>query len=385
MSGLMQRRHFLATGGISLSFAHCGFAATTRSNESIPEDVAGDTLEARRREILHWFETHVYGHPPEGIRSEVEWSPSSEPNPAAGIAAEDGILTLTGLEQKALRVPLRLYRPAQATARVPAVIFICNRDRELMEFSTDADFWPMAEIVKAGFLTVAFNVKDVAHDDPAEFIKNRGLPDLDASPDGESRGAALSAWAFVASELRSHLIRRSDVVAQEISVVGHSRGGKAAILAGARDSGFAVSFSSNSGCGGAAHNLTKEGEKISDITQRFPNWFCEKFQSLAGKEAELRYDQHHLLGCIAPRKIFVTSASEDAWADPRAEYLSCQLASPIHQFMGAEGLSGETLPLPSAGEVRLGGSIGYHLRAGKHNLTRSDWMHFLAFAKSSGG
>jgi hypothetical protein len=379
----MQRRHFFATGGIGLSFASSIFAAGPGHTETTAKEMSGDTLEARRLEILRWFETHVYGQPPQGIRSELAWSPSDEPAPAPGIVAEDGVLILTGHESRTLRVPLKLYRPAHAATPVPAAIFICNRDRELMKFSSEAEFWPMAEIVKADWLTLAFNVKDVAHDEPAELIKNPGLLELDASPAGASRGGATSAWAFVASEIRRHLIHRGDVLAEQISVVGHSRGGKAAILAGARDPGFAVTFSSNSGCAGAAHNLTKEGEKIADITRRFPTWFCEKFQSFAGKEAELRYDQHHLLGCIAPRKIFVTSATEDAWADPRAEYFSCQLASPIHQFVGAAGLSGETLPLPMAGEVRPGGSIGYHLRQGKHDLTCSDWMHFLEFAKSA--
>lgn len=381
----MQRRHFIATGGIGLSFASSIFAANQSHADTSSNDVAPGSLEARRLEIVRWFETHVYGLPPQGIRSEIAWSPSAEPRPAPEVLAEDGLLTLTGSGGKMLRVPLKLYRPTQAATPAPVAIFICNRDREVMDFSPEAEFWPMAEIVKAGWLTIAFNVKDVAHDEPAELIKNPGLLELDASPAGESRGGATSAWAFVASEIRRHLILRSDVVAEQISVVGHSRGGKAAILAGARDPGFAVTFSSNSGCGGAAHNLTKEGEKIADITRRFPTWFCEKFQSFAGREAELRYDQHHLLGSIAPRKIFVTSATEDAWADPRAEYFSCQLASPIHQFMGAEGLSRETLPLPQAGEVRPGGSIGYHLRQGKHDLTRSDWMSFLEFSKTTGG
>lgn len=373
----MRRRHFLATGSLGLSFAGSGFAASSSPAKEAP----ADSMEARRAEILRWFEANVYGHPPLGIRSELTWKPAAEPRPAPDVIAEDGTLSLTGAGGRQMQVPVKLFRPAHSEEPVPAAIFICNRPHDEMEFKQGAEFWPADAIVKAGWLTVAFNVKDVAHDEPAVMLKNPGLLDLDTSPPGESRGAATSAWAFVASEIRAHLCRRTDVLAEGISVVGHSRGGKAAVLAGARDPEFAVTFSSNSGCGGAAHNLTKEGEKIADITKRFPTWFCEKFRSFAGKEAELRYDQHHLLGCIAHRKIFVTSASEDAWADPRAEYFSCQLASPIHQFVGAEGLTGETLPLPEPGEVRPGGSIGYHLRQGKHDLTRSDWLHFLEFAK----
>lgn len=389
-SATMNRRHFLTTSSLGLPMAGSFLAAFPAAAADRTPKVAAladssdpvkTTLDARRIDILRWFEDNVYGRAPRGIRSEMVWQPATTPAPASGIAAEDGVLTLTGAGKKQMRMPIKLYRPAASEKPLPAAIFICNRSPHEMDFRADADFWPMEQIVKAGWITLAFNVKDVAHDEPAELVKHPGLLELDASPQGESRGGALSAWAFIASELRGHLTRRADVAADQIAVAGHSRGAKAALLAGARDPGFAVSFSSNSGCGGAAHNLTKKGEKIADITKRFPTWFCEKFRSFANRENELPYDQHHLLGCIAPRKVYVSSASEDAWADPQAEYLSCQLASPIHQFVGSKGLHDETSPIPAPGEKRHGGSIGYHLRQGPHNLTAWDWLLFLEFAR----
>lgn len=147
-------------------------------------------------------------------------------------------------------------------------------------------------------------------------------------------------------------------------MIGHSRDGKAALLTGARDPGFAISFSSNSGCGGAAHHGTKGGEKIGTIVRVFANWFCDRFSDFAGKEANLVFDQHHLLGCIAPRSVYVSSASVDDWADPHAEFLSCRLASPIYQLFGAKGLADESVAMPEVGGKIHGGSIGYHLRKG---------------------
>lgn len=238
----MQRRHFFAAAGLSLPFARSIFAAAEDPRALQPASSVADSVESRRLEILRWFETNVYGHPPSGIRSSVSWKPASVPHPTPEVSAEDGMLTLISAEGKEMKIPLKLYRPQKSKTPVPAAIFICNRSREFMEFSPDAEFWPMEKIVKAGWLTVAFNVKDVANDEPAELVKQPGLLALDMTPPGESRGGATSAWAFVASEIRAHLTRRSEVAADRISIAGHSRGGKAAILAGARDREFAVTF-----------------------------------------------------------------------------------------------------------------------------------------------
>ena len=115
-------------------------------------DPVRNSIEARRTGTLRWFEENVYGEPPRGIGSTVAWQPAANPQPAPDVTAEDGMLRLKGSGGRTMEVPLKLYRPNTPDQPLPTAVFICNRPREEMVFRTDADFWPMEQIVKAGLL-----------------------------------------------------------------------------------------------------------------------------------------------------------------------------------------------------------------------------------------
>ena len=159
-------------------------------------------------------------------------------------------------------------------------------------------------------------------------------------------------------------------------VIGHSRQGKAALWAGVQDERFKVVISNNSGCGGAALSKRVFGESIRLITKRFPHWFCKDFTKYSEREAELPFDQHQLLALVAPRYLYVASASLDRWADPKGEYLSAYHASPLYKLYGMKGLESEQMP--KIGEPIMN-AVGYHIREGKHNITPYDWGHYLDF------
>lgn len=165
-----------------------------------------------------------------------------------------------------------------------------------------------------------------------------------------------------------------------IGVVGHSRLGKTALLAGALDERFFCAFSNDSGCSGAALARGTKGETVGKIYQNFPYWFCEKYGTYAEQEDTMPFDQHFLLAAIAPRRVYVASASQDCWADPENEYLSCIAAGEYYRNMGLKGfIRPDRDPVP--GDCFGEGEIGYHLRAGTHYLSREDWGHFMEYMR----
>ncbi len=166
--------------------------------------------------------------------------------------------------------------------------------------------------------------------------------------------------------------------AAKVAIIGHSRGGKTSLWAGARDPRFALVISNDSGCGGAALSRRKFGETVALINKSFPYWFCGNFHQFDEREDRLPVDQHELLALIAPRALYVASADEDMWADQRAEFLSLAHASPVFALYGQPQINPDEMPSLEAPLIR--GSLAYHIRRGGHGLTLYDWERYMDFA-----
>jgi len=168
-----------------------------------------------------------------------------------------------------------------------------------------------------------------------------------------------------------------DIDQHRVAVMGHSRMGKTALWAGARDTRFAMVVSNCSGAGGATIARRRFGESAKDLWTHFPWWFCENYAKFSDNEDALPVDQHELLALSAPRPLYVAVAQEDLGSDPRGQLLSAIAATPVYKLLGTDGLGVTEMPELSS-PVRS--RIGFHIRPGKHDITPYDWAQYMAFA-----
>jgi hypothetical protein len=138
-----------------------------------------------------------------------------------------------------------------------------------------------------------------------------------------------------------------------------------------------IVISVQSGEGGASIMRRLFGETIARINEHFPYWFCDRYKTYNGRENDLPVDAHELVALIAPRPVYVSSATEDLWSDPRGEFLAALNAEPVYHLFGSAGLGVTEMPPP---DTSVGQIIGYHIRTGKHSVTSADWEHYLTFA-----
>jgi hypothetical protein len=164
-----------------------------------------------------------------------------------------------------------------------------------------------------------------------------------------------------------YLETRSDIDLKRIAVTGHSRGGKAALLAGALDERFALVAPNGSGCGGAGcfRNASSENESLGQITnpKRFGYWFHHRLGWFAKQEDRLPFDQHFVKALVAPRALLCTEAHGDLWANPAGTRRTSHSARDVYSFLGAKE------------------KIGLSYRDGQHGQTLQDWKTLLAFAQ----
>ncbi len=334
----------------------------------------------RRPELLQLFTTHMYGRVPEHVHT-GEWLLEQDTPDTLGGKARHKLLTLRlAPQQDAPVMRLQLWIPShgqRAAAAFHGLSFLPN------DAIAQAEEWQLQRLMDECFALATFQYTDVTPDKPNTTVAYREglLPCYYQSGQTEPRPdewGTVAAWAWAASRAMDYLVSDSLIDAKRVAIIGHSRLGKAALWAGACDQRFAMVFSVQSGGCGATLSRRCFGETIASVNNVLPYWFCDNFKQYSDKEQLMPFDQHELIALIAPRPVYISSASEDWWSDPRGEFLSAKAAEPVYRLYGLSGI--DTSEMPPADHPLCNGAIAYHLRTGSHSVKAYDWEQFIDYA-----
>lgn len=363
-------------------------------------------LKTRRPEILDLFKTNVYGKLP-GASKGIHFNVTAvDKNALDGNATRKEITIFFTEAQGGPSMDVLLYLPNHVNKAVPVFIglnYFGNHsihtdpnirlsDRWMRESESykivnhkattgsrgvHAHRWPVEMLLANGYGVATAYYGDLEPDHEEGWkdgIRNILQQELKIQP---TEWGAIGAWAWGLSRIQDYLETDRQINAKQVIITGHSRLAKAALWSAANDPRFAIIIANDAGEGGSSLARRNYGETVAAITKNFPYWFHSKYAIYGQRVADLPVDQHMLLALMAPRPLYIASAEDDQWADPKGEYLSLVNAGPVYKLFGSTRLLNENLPILN---TPIFGDVGYHIRDGKHDITLKDWTHFVAFS-----
>ncbi len=360
-------------------------------------------VKQRRVEVFQLFESQVYGRcPPQPVDLRFE-TVSEDSGAFGGLATRKVIRIRLAGDRPEPSLRLVLFAPNNTDQPVPAFVglrlFPLDDDdpnpgknwvqeaggegaseQHAANLSAPLPGNHLGEaILRRGYAFASLDPGDFAPDDAERFTEGvvGYLAENGQHPHAPDSWGALAAWGWGLSRAIDYFETDDAIDHARVMFIGHSRMGKTALWAAARDQRAAAAISNNSGCGGAALSRRRFGETVERINVRFPHWFCDNFDQYNDHEDRLPVDQHMLVSLIAPRPVYIASAVDDGWADPRGEFLSAMHAGPVYKLFGCQGVGVSEMPPPGK---PVGDTVAYHIRAGRHALTDYDWLHYLDFA-----
>lgn len=350
---------------------------TSLSGEKIESIEAWEKF--RRPEIMNLMSEYIYGVRPvekpkdlhfETVKKEEDFCEKGILHEKIKICFSDYSFNVYG------------YLPMGKSEKVPAFIYVMHEFEENkcdLDSNIECEYVNIREIIKRGYALFIMPTSGIAPDWEAKANYTKGVYPV-FTPDVKDRKdnswATISSWSWGASRVMDYIETDERIDSGKVTAAGHSRGGKTALWCGATDTRIMCAISNDSGCSGAAMHRTKGGEHIKDIN--ITDWFCKNYHKFNDNEDFLPTDQHMLIAAMAPRLCYVASSSEDAWADPEAERLSCRLANEVYELYGKKGVVLPDEPV-EADKAYHEGSIGYHVKTGGHSITFVDWNMYLDF------
>ncbi len=241
------------------------------------------------------------------------------------------------------------------------------------------------QLLAAGWGYAEYVPVSVQPDDPKKLregiigLVNKGAP---RSPD---QWGALRAWAWGVSRAVDVLAKDARVDPKRIAVAGHSRYGKAALVAMAYEPRLAAGYISSSGAGGAKLLRRDYGERLENLSGEGEyHWMAANFVVYGGPKTvnDLPVDAHELIALAAPRPVFISSgtrAAGDGWTDPKGMFLAAVAAGPVYRLLGAGDLG--TGDFPPVGTQVSNGALAFRQHPFGHTM-QPNWATFIAFANN---
>ena len=341
-------------------------------DRKLPDLLAGATSAseflARQEEIRHLLAEREYGVIPAKPEKMTVEATSTYENFACGKAERKFLSFNIENGEDKFSFPVLSVIPKNKK-KLPAFVYIGFEGGEA------GKYFPTEEIVERGFALFNIHYKEATSDD--NDFKNGIAKHLVTSRDRDNAPGKIALWAWCAMRVMDYIETLGDVIdTDNVAVIGHSRLGKTALVAGGYDTRFKYVISNDSGCAGAAIESGKIGERYDKISEVFPYWFCPAFNRDASEHADLPFDQHYLMSLTVPRHLIIGSAIEDTWADPTSEFLGAASLNEAYALFGKTGLVHED-KMPTPRTVLDLGSAAYYVREGTHYLSRHDWNTYM--------
>lgn len=373
---------------------------TTATNKKVTTQKQWE--KERRPELLEVFTSQMYGRTPQEKIKVTYTLLDENKNDLKGKATRKQIKLTFSNGTKKHEAILLTYVPNHIKGKAPVIIgynykgnhsthhdstILYSPSLHLVKEPNHPDWergcqssrWSFDEMIDRGYAVATMCYHDIFPDKLG--LKDQSIVSLFSDYDPKSAKSdewqAIGAWAWGSSRIMDYLETQKDIDTDKSVIMGHSRQGKAALWAGAQDKRFKIVIANNSGSGGAALSKREFGETIAKVSSISPAWFCPAFSQYANNEKNIPFDQHELIALIAPRPVYVASAQEDLWADPKGEFLAAFHAGPAYELYGLKGLGTNIMP---GIHQPIMHDVGYHIRTGKHDVTSYDWTSFMNFA-----
>ena len=348
----------------------------------------------RRPQIVELFDREILGRVPAHLPA-VTWkvvSTTQEKNGDVPVITKKLVGHVDNASDPTISVDIDLTLTTPANAKGPApVIMELGLSREFMEMLMKRfpEFKPppgptwQQHVLARGWGYAEYVPTSVQPDNGAGLTQgiiglgNRGEPrKLDD-------WGALRAWAWGASRALDYFETDPAVDAHQVGIEGHSRYGKAALIAMAYDPRFAVGYISSSGEAGAKLYRRNWGEQIGNIagTGEY-HWVDGNFLKYDGplSVADLPVDAHDLIALCAPRPVFVSAgaaAAGDGWVDAKGMFMAEVAAGPVYKLLGKKDLG--TTEFPPIETTLISGDLAFRQHTGGHTPA-PNWPTFIEFA-----